>query len=70
MIGLLGDFHFLRPLWLLALLALPLLWYALRHGGSDDKSWRAAMLAYRSRMQSALDGLDATPMEPGWREVR
>jgi len=36
----------------------------------DDKSWRAAMLAYRSRMQSALDGLDATPMEPGWREVR
>ena len=36
----------------------------------DNKSWRAAMLAYRSRMQSALDGLDATPMEPGWREVR
>jgi len=28
------------------------------------------MLAYRSRMQSALDGLNATPMEPGWREVR
>jgi hypothetical protein len=26
------------------------------------------MLAYRSRMQSALDGLDATPMEPGWRD--
>src|ERR1700736_6441159 len=35
---------------------------------SDDKSWRGAMLAYRSRMQSALDGLDATPMEPGWRD--
>jgi hypothetical protein len=33
-----------------------------------DKSWRGSMLAYRSRMQSALDGLDATPMEPGWRE--
>src|SRR4030081_812178 len=32
----------------------------------DDKSWRGWMLAYRSRMQSALDGLDATPMEPGW----
>ena len=27
----------------------------------DDKSWRGSMLAYRSRMQSALDGLDATP---------
>jgi hypothetical protein len=34
----------------------------------DDKSWRGAMLAYRSRMQSALDGLDATPMEPTWRD--
>src|SRR6266545_3587532 len=32
-----------------------------------DKSWRGAMLAYRSRMQSALDGLDATPMEASWR---
>jgi hypothetical protein len=34
----------------------------------NDKSWRGSMLAYRSRMQSALDGLDATPMEPGWRD--
>ena len=32
-----------------------------------DKSWRGSMLAYRSRMQSALDGLDTTPMEPDWR---
>ena len=32
-----------------------------------DKSWRSSMLAYRSRMQSALDGLDATPLEPDWR---
>jgi hypothetical protein len=32
----------------------------------DDKSWRGSMLAYRSRMQSALDGLDATPMQPDW----
>jgi len=34
----------------------------------DDKSWRGSMLAYRSRMQSALDGLDVTPMEPDWRD--
>ena len=34
----------------------------------DNKSWRGSMLAYRSRMQSALDGLDSTPMEPGWRD--
>jgi hypothetical protein len=32
-----------------------------------DKSWRGSMLAYRSRMQSALDGLDATPMQAEWR---
>jgi hypothetical protein len=28
----------------------------------DDQAWRGSMLAYRSRMKSALDGLDATPM--------
>ena len=32
-----------------------------------DKSWRGPMLAYRSRMQSALDGLDLTPMPGDWR---
>src|SRR5258707_7532191 len=35
---------------------------------ADDKSWRGAMLAYRSRMQSALDGLHLTPIEPRWRD--
>jgi hypothetical protein len=35
---------------------------------AGDKSWRGSMLAYRSRMQSALDGLDATPMDPSWRD--
>ena len=33
-----------------------------------DKSWRGSMLAYRSRMQSALDGLDATAMQADWRD--
>jgi hypothetical protein len=32
-----------------------------------DQSWRGAMLAYRSRMASALEGLDAIPMTPEWR---
>jgi hypothetical protein len=32
----------------------------------QDQSWRAAMLAYRSRMKSALDGLDAAPMPQEW----
>jgi hypothetical protein len=34
----------------------------------DDKSWRGALLAYRSRMQSALDGLDLTALQPAWRD--
>ena len=34
----------------------------------DDQSWRGSMLAYRSRMKSALDGLDLTPMPPKWRD--
>ena len=33
-----------------------------------DQSWRGPMLAYRARMQSALDGLDETPMPPEWRD--
>jgi hypothetical protein len=34
---------------------------------SNDHSWRGALAAYRSRMQAALDGLDATPMQDDWR---
>ncbi len=34
----------------------------------DDQSWRGPMLAYRARMQSALDGLNETPMPPDWRD--
>src|SRR4051794_6310326 len=33
-----------------------------------DQSWRGSMLAYRSRMKSALDGLNDTPMQPEWRD--
>jgi hypothetical protein len=31
-----------------------------------NQSWRAALLAYRSRMQSALDSLDASGMQAEW----
>jgi hypothetical protein len=31
-----------------------------------DQSWRGPMLAFRSRMQSALDGLDTTPTQADW----
>lgn len=33
-----------------------------------NTSWRGAMLAYRSRMQSALDGLDTTAIPLDWRD--
>jgi len=33
-----------------------------------NQSWRGSMLAYRSRMQSALEGLDATAVQPDWRD--
>ncbi|MBN9559875.1 MAG: hypothetical protein J0H14_03980 [Alphaproteobacteria bacterium] len=32
-----------------------------------NQAWRGAMLAYRSRMQSALDTLDATELPADWR---
>jgi hypothetical protein len=34
----------------------------------DNQSWRSPMLAYRSRMKSALESLDAVPMPGEWRE--
>ncbi len=34
-----------------------------------DPSWRAPLLSYRSRMQSALDGLDAASIPPEWRDA-
>ncbi|HTI96287.1 MAG TPA: VWA domain-containing protein [Rudaea sp.] len=40
------EFHFLRPWWLLALAALPLLWRALSHGGVDAGAWRGVVDAH------------------------
>jgi hypothetical protein len=33
----------------------------------NDPSWRGALAAYRSRMQSALDGMDAAPIRDDWK---
>jgi len=33
----------------------------------NDLTWRAPVAAYRSRMQSALDGLDAVPVRDDWK---
>ena len=35
----------------------------------NDPTWRSALAAYRSRIQSALDGLDAAPMRDDWKPV-
>ncbi|MGN6520532.1 MAG: VWA domain-containing protein [Dokdonella sp.] len=42
----LAEFHFLRPAALLLLLALPLCWYAWRHGRTDAGAWRGAVDAH------------------------
>jgi hypothetical protein len=34
----------------------------------EDQSWRSPILAFRSRMQSAVDGLDDVSMPADWRE--
>jgi hypothetical protein len=34
-----------------------------------NQDWRGPLLAYRSRMKSALDGLDQTPMQADWRDT-
>jgi Ca-activated chloride channel family protein len=40
------QLHFLRPWWLAALLALPLLWKALRAAGDDANAWRGTVDAH------------------------
>jgi Ca-activated chloride channel family protein len=42
----LGDFHFLRPLWLLLLLAAPLFWLLRHRGRADAGAWRNAIDAH------------------------
>ncbi|MGY3265667.1 VWA domain-containing protein [Lysobacter sp. HA35] len=39
----LGPLNFLRPEWLFALLALPVLWWWLRRRGSSDAAWQRAV---------------------------
>ncbi|MHB8680227.1 MAG: VWA domain-containing protein [Rudaea sp.] len=45
----LHDFHFLRPWWLLALAALPLLWRVLARSGMEAGAWRGAVDAHLLR---------------------
>lgn len=51
------DFHFLRPWWLLALAASPLLWRALSRSGADAGAWRGVVDAHL--LPHLLDSQDA-----------
>jgi len=42
----LGELHFLRPEWLLALLVLPLIWRALRTAGNEASVWHGTIDAH------------------------
>ncbi|MDR3387319.1 MAG: VWA domain-containing protein [Rudaea sp.] len=44
--AIIANFHFLRPWWLLALAALPLLWHMLVDRGGDAGAWRGAVDAH------------------------
>jgi len=46
MSGFLANFHFLRPWWLVALVALPLLWRMLAQRSADPGAWRGAVDAH------------------------
>src|SRR4051812_21012376 len=53
-----GDFHFLRPLWLLALIAPPLIVFLAAHSENLRRRWKGMMAPHL---------LDALVVEPGQR---
>ncbi len=57
-----ADFVLLRPWWLLALLALPLLWFALRADGGAQRSWARAIDAHL--LQHLLAGSEVSRRWP------
>jgi Ca-activated chloride channel family protein len=65
----LADFHFLRPAWLLLLLALPLLWRALKSAGADAQAWRGAVDAHLLEHLIVRNADAATTRSPLWLAV-
>jgi Ca-activated chloride channel homolog len=60
-----ADFHFLRPMWLIALIVLPVLWRALRLFGADANVWRNAVDAHL--LEHLLLRTQTAPMRaPRW----
>ncbi|SFM79459.1 VWA domain-containing protein [Marinobacter pelagius] len=63
-----ADFHFLRPLWLLLLLAVPLLVVILRNAGHGDSGWSrlipAPLLSPLIRSRGQQNGRGGSPLVP------
>ena len=59
----LANFHFLRPLALLLLLAVPLFWLAWRHNRSDAGAWRAVVDAHL--LPHLIERIDGGPARAG-----
>ncbi len=63
-----ADFHFLRPLWLLLLLALPVLVVLLRNPGHGDSGWSrlipAPLLSPLIRSRGRQNGNGGSPLIP------
>ena len=66
MTALIANFHFLRPWWLLALAALPLLWLAFSQRATDAGSWRAAIDAHLLQHLLVNEDQDARMRTPLW----
>ncbi len=59
----LAQFHFLRPLALVLLLAVPLFWLAWRHGRADAGAWRGAVDAHL--LPHLIERIDGGPGRAG-----
>jgi Ca-activated chloride channel family protein len=60
------NFHFLRPWWLLALAALPLLWIAFGRRGADAGAWRGVVDAHLLQHLLESGSSDAPSRGPRW----
>ena len=58
-----ADFHFLRPLWLLLLLALPLFWLLRRRTRADAGAWRSVVDAHL--LPHLIERIDASSGRAG-----
>ncbi|MBS0557075.1 MAG: VWA domain-containing protein [Proteobacteria bacterium] len=62
----LHDFHFLRPWWLLALVAVPLLWRALARSTVEAGAWRVAVDAHLLRHLLVSRDAQSHSRAPRW----